>query len=362
MVSEVKAGLERRSRSPSRLFVADPRGLCAGVVRSLNAYEAAIATNPDQVLYSLGQPAHNTHINQRFKDAKVEFVNSLDEIPKDGKPKKVVKGPHGTEESQKQQIEELSRMEGAEITVWDTTCPLVTKVEDEIIDYTQKGIVTIYWGDPNHQEAKSTISYGDVILVRSLEEALSDEVFEKTKGKNGVAFASQTTFNADEATLMEEHLKEQRYPNLITPQTPDRCYATRNRQKAVKEMINLGATFMVIVGSPDSSNSRRLYEIALEDNGKRKKEGKLEIEACFVDSAEEFNPDVLKEHEIVGFESGASVEEEVFQEVVNKAKVRFSIEKTEEVQVADEKKINFAPVKRIKYEPQFIWQSNLSST
>jgi 4-hydroxy-3-methylbut-2-enyl diphosphate reductase len=315
---------------PKKLFIADPRGLCAGVERSLSAYDLAIAQNPDEIIYSVGQPAHNTHINRRYEEKGVVFVNKVSDVPDNGI---ALFGPHGTEKSE-EKIAKDKRLK-----VMDTTCPLVVKVEKEIEGYTKDGVVTIYWGDRDHQEAKAAVSAGDVILVESAEEALSKEVFEKTKDKNGVAFASQTTFNADEAIEIEKKLKEI-YPDLIVPRVPDRCYATRNRQAAVKMMIESGATAIVIVGSPQSSNSRRLYEIAVENGAK----------AVFVDSSEEVDAEVFSNEEAIGFESGASVEEEKFQEVVKKFEERFSL-KPKDVMYADESKIKFAPVL-----PKFAWE------
>lgn len=334
MSLETRAGAESIRKSPQKLLIAEPRGLCAGVIRSLDAFDKAIEKNPGKTLYSVGEPAHNTHINKRYQEMGIIFVNSVEEVPSGAE---ALLGPHGTE------VEEFKMALEKGLTIWDTTCPLVTKVEDEIASYTEKGIITIYWGDKNHQEAKSAISSGDVILVESEQDSLSDEVFEKTKGKNGVAFASQTTFNADEALLIEEKLKE-KYKTLITPKVPDRCYATRNRQAAVKEMIKRGATFIVVVGSPESSNSRRLYEVALENGAK----------AVFVDSSEDLDVEILSGDEIIGFESGASVEEDKFQEVVSLVKSRYALE-AEPVMVSDEKRIKFAPVRVVSYEPQFVY-------
>jgi 4-hydroxy-3-methylbut-2-enyl diphosphate reductase len=334
MILEAKAGSEI-IKTPKRLLVGEPRGLCAGVVRSLRAFDDAIEQNPGEPLYSVGEPAHNTQINNRYREVGIKFVASVDEVPIGGK---ALLGPHGTEVDQIEQVKERG------LTVWDTTCPLVTKVEDQIVAYTSQGFVTIYWGDPKHQEAKSAISAGDVVLVTSLEEALSDKAYERIKSKNGVAFASQTTFNADEAIVMEEGLRT-RYPKLVTPKTPDRCYATRNRQAAVKKMIEKGATFIVIVGSPNSSNSRRLHEVAIENGA----------QAVFIDSADELEVDVLSNQEVIGFESGASVEEDNFQKVVDKVRDRYGLE-TEPVMAADESRIRFAPVKTVDYNPEFIYK------
>lgn len=336
MILEARASIGAQDTSPKRLLVGEPRGLCAGVLRSLQAFDEAISQNPIADIYSVGQPAHNTHINKSYVEKGILFVNRVSDVPIGGI---VLLGPHGTER------DEVLKAKERQLQVKDTICPLVVKVEDEIGEYTRQGIVTVYWGDRKHQEAKSALSAGDVILVESLDEALSDEVAQKIKDKNGVAFASQTTFNVDEAIAMEEALKE-KYPNLITPKTPDRCYATRNRQAAVKKMIEDGATFIVIVGSSTSSNSLRLYEVALENGA----------EAVFVDSAKDLDAEILSGHTVIGFESGASVEEDKFQEVVEKVKLRYSLE-TEIVSVADESRIHFASVKTNDYRPQIIWES-----
>ena len=321
---------------PQNFLIAKPRGLCAGVARSLRAFDQALEKYPNQDLYSVGEPAHNTHINNRYKEKGIIFVDSVQKVPAGGK---ALLGPHGTE------VEQIRQAQERGLTVWDTTCPLVTKVEDEIISYTKQGMVTLYWGDRDHQEAKSAISCGDVILIASLDEALSDEVAKQIEGKNGLAFASQTTFNVDEAMTMEDKLRE-KYLNLVTPKTPDRCYATRHRQAAVIEMIKRGATKIGVLGSPGSSNSKRLFEVALENGA----------DAVFFDSAELLDIEVFSNYETIGFVSGASVEEDKFQEVVDKIRGRYNLE-PQEVEVADESKIRFAKVKEVNYQPQFIYTS-----
>lgn len=338
-----RMALERKATIlPEVLLEGAPRGVCAGIERTLNAANEIRERYPNDTLYILGQPAHNTHINKRYQEKGFVFVNKVSEVPRYGK---VLYGPHGTEIQQKKEGEERH------LEVWDTVCPLVVKVEDPIEERTTMGIVTIYWGDPDHQEAKSALSRGDVILVRNKEEALSNELEKEVEKRKGIAFSTQTTFNADEAIEIESDLLK-KYPNLITSKTPDRCFATRNRQQVIKDMIEIGdATFITIIGSNGSSNSRRLHEVALENNA----------ESVFVDGPHEFNVELLRGHKVVGFESGASVEEEIFQSVVEKARQRFGIESTPFIvndpeKVKNEERIRFAKVYPTKL-PEFVYNN-----
>ena len=149
MVLEARYGSEITPSGPNRLLVGDPRGLCAGVERSLDAFDRALEQYPNIDLYSVGEPAHNTHINDRYRNQGVIFVGSIDQVPEGSN---VALGPHSVQKEQR------ALAEARGLNVWDTTCPLVTKVEDEIVEYTEQGIVTIYWGDPDHQEAKAAMS------------------------------------------------------------------------------------------------------------------------------------------------------------------------------------------------------------
>ena len=153
MILEARASLGAQDTSPKRLLVGEPRGLCAGVLRSLQAFDEAISQNPIADIYSVGQPAHNTHINKSY--VKKIFVNRVSDVPIGGI---VLLGPHGTER------DEVLKAKERQLQVKDTICPLVVKVEDEIGEYTRQGIVTVYWGDRKHQEAKSALSAGDVLV------------------------------------------------------------------------------------------------------------------------------------------------------------------------------------------------------
>lgn len=298
-----------------------PRGLCAGVKRALVGYDAMIADANGGFVYSVGEPAHNTHIVNRYVEKGVVFVGSVEEVP-DGA--RAVFGPHGST------AEDIKRAKEKGLTFMDTECPLVTKVKREIAQKVEEGNTVLYFGQKGHAETRAAMSVAPqhTVLVLGIEHALSDDVASQIHDRNKVALNNQTTHNFDEVIGMADELRTQ-YPNLMMPHKEDACYATRNRQAAVKKLIEEGAETIVVVGSPTSSNSKKLREVAIENGAKQ---------VFFVDSASELEGVELTGR--IGFTAGASVEEDVIDEVRKFLNRGQTIVKN--IVVADESKMQFA--------------------
>ena len=304
----------------SAIFEAQPLGLCAGVVRAVNAYDSFVRENPGETIYSVGEPAHNTHIINRFRGMGVQFVERVSEVPDGGK---ALFGPHGSTP------DDIKEAKSRGLTYVDTECPLVSKVKREVLKSAQEGKTTIYYGQTGHAETRAVMGVApeSVILVESVEQALAVEVPDPER----IAFNNQTTHNADEAMEMA-HLLTGKYPELVIPPMEDACYATRNRQEAVKSVVSEGIDAMVVVGSATSSNSKRLKEVA-EQRG---------VQVFFVDSVDELSAEQFSGVSRIGLTAGASVEDDQVELVRNflSKVIKIDIEK---VIVADETKIAFAP-------------------
>lgn len=301
-----------------RVIEGFPRGLCAGVKRALAGYDMMISDAGGEPVYSVGEPAHNTHIIDGYKKQGVIFVGNVNEVPNGAR---AVFGPHGCTK------DDLEKARQKGLTFMDTECPLVTRVKDGVKKNAENGETVLYFGQKGHSETRAAMSVApnQTILVLGIKDALSVSVSDPEK----VALHSQTTHNADEVREMAEKLRE-KYPNLKIPRTEDICFATRDRQAAVKELIGFGAETIVVVGSPTSSNSKKLKAVALENGAKK---------VFFVDGAGELDDDVF-EFSKIGLTAGASVEDEIVSEVREFLSRGQTI--VENVIVADESKINFS--------------------
>lgn len=224
-----------RSLFPKKVLLGEPHGLCAGVVRSIEAYRETVkmlrAKNPQAEIHSLGEPAHNTFVNGEFKQQEVIFINSPEEAPEGAT---ILLGAHGTEPRVREAMTQRKQK------IIDTVCPLVTKTHTEAREWLQKDpdITIIYFGKDGHQEAKALLGEsrreGDILLVERLENL--EEINRKVRDPKKVAFLSQTTHPASKAEKIRQALLKQ-FPNLKYPLHTDTCYATQNRQDAVRDMI-----------------------------------------------------------------------------------------------------------------------------
>lgn len=330
LLDEFERRNEALSLSPKTVLLGEPHGLCAGVVRSIDAYQKAIdmvrAKDPQAEIHSLGEPAHNTFVNSGFREQGVIFIKDLNQAPEGST---VLLGAHGTAPNVRKEAENLGQR------LIDTVCPLVTKTHTEAIRYQKEGFQIVYFGKKEHQEAEALLGEsqgeGNIILVEKLEDIQGIE--NKIKDPKKVAFLSQTTHPASKAEEIRQALQKQ-FPDLKYPSHTDTCYATQNRQDAVRDMIRNGAQVVVVVGSRTSSNSHELQRVAIE-------EGAIGI---FVDSVSELRREQFAGIEVVGLTSGASVLEKTFLEVAQWFRKNGATDLVP-VMVADESNINFGPVK-----------------
>ena len=275
-----------------RIILARPRGFCAGVNMAIEALEQTIQSVGAPV-YVYHEIVHNKHVVDRFKDRGAVFVDSLAEVPVG---KTVVFSAHGVSPSLRE--EARSR----DLTIIDATCPLVTKVHSEAIRFARQGHTILLIGHEGHDEIIGTMGEAPerMVLVQSEEEAGTVEV----TGDVSLAFLSQTTLSVDDANRIVARLKE-RFPAIVAPPSEDICYATQNRQEAVR-VLAPQADVALVIGSQNSSNSMRLREIAEE----------LGVPAYLIDSAGEINPAWFEGKQTVALTAGASAPEELVQECI----------------------------------------------
>ncbi|HEX9666935.1 MAG TPA: 4-hydroxy-3-methylbut-2-enyl diphosphate reductase [Thermodesulfobacteriota bacterium] len=279
-----------------RVIVAKPRGFCAGVDRAIEIVEQAldIYGPPIYVRHAI---VHNKRVVESLKEKGVRFVEDLDEI--EDEDARVIFSAHGVSPSILEEAKER-RLE-----VVDAVCPLVTKVHNEVKHYADLGYTIILIGHRNHVEVIGTSGEAPdkVVVVDSLEEAEDLSVPDPDK----VAYVTQTTLSVDDTKDIVEALKR-RFPYIISPSKLDICYATQNRQDAVKELSKL-ADIIFIMGSPESSNSNRLVEVAKSTGVK---------EAYLIEGANNLKQDMFRDDMVVGLSSGASTPETVVQEVIER--------------------------------------------
>lgn len=337
MTQELDISARHNGKWPSKVIYGSPGGFCPGVDRSVSAYDQFVEANPGEVIYSVGEPAHNPYVNNHFRQLGVIFVDSIQKVPDAGK---AVFAPHGDTD------EDLAIASERGITYVRTECPLVTKVKEEIKRNTADGLITIYYGqlDKNgkhHPETRAAMSAGNVRLITSLEDALSDDLYDQIDDPSKVAFASQTTHNADEAYAIGEALKEI-FPEIRLPKKEDICFATKDRQDAAKAVIEKGATKIVVVGDKKtSSNTRSLAAVAVENGA----------DVYTVNDQIELNLNDFYEAESVGIVASASAPKEQIDGVR-----RFFINNGSEeelIMVADESRIKFKDPKPVL--PEFVW-------
>lgn len=318
---------------PKKILIASPRGFCAGVERAIEVLERIQNANPNEQIYSYHQIVHNTHVVRRFEKSGVQFVDEMTQIPEGGT---VVFSAHGVSP-------EVRRQTGERKLNWvDATCPLVEKPHREVKKYADQGYTILYIGHAGHDETIGTMGEAPehMKLIETVEDAQSVQVENPEK----LAVTTQTTLSLDDTAEIIAVLKK-RFPAMIAPRSEDICYATQNRQDAVKEMVERGAQAIVIVGSSNSSNAHRMREVAersllAQHYPNQTSEGP----SYLIDDVKELTDreSLFYGLEAVGLSSAASVSEDKFQEVVSWFRER-GTELVEEVVVADESKIHFAP-------------------
>ena len=278
------------------ILLAQPRGFCAGVDRAIEIVERALAQFGAPV-YVRHEIVHNAYVVEDLRNKGAIFIEELDDVPAGSH---LVFSAHGVSRAVKAEAEQRG------LKVFDATCPLVTKVHVEVAKMHEEGREIIMIGHQGHPEVEGTMgqSEGGMYLVETVADVATIEV----KAPDRLAYVSQTTLSVDDTIEIIAALK-QRFPDIAEPKKGDICYATTNRQQSVKFMAPQ-VELVIVVGSPSSSNSNRLREVA-QKNG---------VESYMVDNAEQINPDWLQGKQRIGVTAGASAPEILVQQVVSRLK------------------------------------------
>jgi len=274
------------------LLLANPRGFCAGVDRAIEIVERALELHGAPI-YVRHEVVHNKFVVEGLKAKGAVFVEDLADVPSGSI---LIFSAHGVPQSIR------SEAEARGLTVFDATCPLVTKVHIEVARMRERGKEVIMIGHAGHPEVEGTMgqSRGGMYLVESPEDVSKLQVGDE----NNLAFVTQTTLSVDDASSVIAALKA-RFPAITGPKKDDICYATQNRQDAVK-LLAQQCDLVIVVGSPNSSNSNRLREVARNVN----------VPAYLVDNAGELRAEWLEGKQCVGITAGASAPEVLVQEVI----------------------------------------------
>jgi 4-hydroxy-3-methylbut-2-en-1-yl diphosphate reductase len=281
------------SNSVEKLLLAAPRGYCAGVDRAVQTVEHALAIHGAPV-YVRKEIVHNKHVVAQLRERGAIFVDEQTEVPEGAV---CVFSAHGVAPSVRAGADERS------LQTIDATCPLVTKVHREAVRFAEQGYTIVLVGHDGHEEVEGTMGEApdQIVLVENEQDV--DEL--EVEDPEHIAYITQTTLAVDETTAILERLRG-RFPSIVGPRTDDICYATTNRQAAVKQMA-ASCDLLLVIGSRNSSNSVRLVEVA-RDCG---------TDAHLIDNAAEVQEEWLKGRRVVGISSGASAPEELVVELVD---------------------------------------------
>jgi len=276
-----------------KLLIASPRGFCAGVQRAIDIVELALQQFGAPI-FVRKEIVHNKLVVEDFKKRGVTFVDDLREVPENSC---AIFSAHGISPAVRQQAADRN------LKTIDATCPLVTKVHLEVHRFLREGYSLVLIGHKDHEEVEGTMGEapGKITLV----ETIDDIVKLQFPIPNKIMILTQTTLSVDETRDIISALKA-RFPRAITPPKDDICYATQNRQDAVRHLLSRGIQVLLVVGSKNSSNSRRLCEVA-RDGGAR---------AFLIDQAGEIEPVWFKDVSTVGLTAGASAPEYLVKNVV----------------------------------------------
>jgi 4-hydroxy-3-methylbut-2-en-1-yl diphosphate reductase len=294
-----------------KLLLASPRGYCAGVDRAVQTVERMLELHGPPV-YVRKEIVHNKHVVDHLRARGAIFVDEQTEVPEGAL---CVFSAHGVAPS----VREGARGRG--LRTIDATCPLVTKVHREAAGFAERDYTVVLVGHDGHEEVEGTMGEAPERIVLVQSERDVDEL--QVEDPRRVAYITQTTLSVDETSSIVARLRE-RFPAIVGPKTDDICYATTNRQAAVKQMAGR-CDLMLVIGSRNSSNSVRLVEVA-RDCG---------TEAHLVDSAAEVREEWLTDRRVVGISSGASAPENLVRDLVAFFRAR-GVEDVAEVEVVSE--------------------------
>ena len=313
--------LAQSPKPPLKILLCSPRGFCAGVDRAIRIVEVALERFGAPV-YVRHEIVHNRYVVESLRDKGVIFVKELDEIPDTDAP--VVFSAHGVPKS----VPETAK--ARELFFLDATCPLVSKVHKEAILHNKRGREIVMIGHAGHPEVLGTMGQlpdGAISLIETNEDA---ERFEP-KDPAALAFVTQTTLSIDDTASMVAVL-QRRFPEIVGPHKEDICYATTNRQEAVKAVAPR-ADVMVVVGAPNSSNSMRLVEVGKRYGAR---------DSILVQRATDIDWDRIGDISTIGITAGASAPEMIVEEVIGAFNARYDIT-LETVSTAEEDVIFHLP-------------------
>ena len=281
----------------TKVLLANPRGFCAGVDRAIDIVNQALKKFGPPI-YVRHEVVHNKTVVEELKSKGVIFVDELSEVPQSSH---VIFSAHGVSEKVEKEAEEFN------LRSFDATCPLVTKVHSEVQRHVRAGRDIILIGHEGHPEVEGTLgrhnpinSNSKIYLVQDEEEAKSLKVCQP----ENLAYVTQTTLSLDDTIAIVKILYKL-FPKILKPKSDDICYATQNRQDAVKQLA-LESEFIVVIGSRNSSNSNRLKELA----------ERCGATSVLIDSAEELDFKSLSKYKSIGITAGASAPESIVQSVV----------------------------------------------
>jgi 4-hydroxy-3-methylbut-2-enyl diphosphate reductase len=310
--------------APKKVLLAAPRGYCAGVDRAVQAVEQALDLYGPPI-YVRKEIVHNKHVVQELSKRGAIFVDQETEVPEG---ERVVFSAHGVAPSVHANAAQR------ELRTIDATCPLVTKVHVEARKFAADGYTIILIGHAGHEEVEGTTGEApdSIVLVQSADEVDELEISDPDK----VAFITQTTLSVDETNVIIERLRR-RFPKIVSPKSDDICYATTNRQIAVKQLAR-ECELVLVIGSTNSSNSNRLVEVAREHGAA----------SHLIDNHLQVQDEWLKGVETVGITSGASAPEELVERLVDLFRKR-GAEEVSELRTVDEN-VRFMLPKEIREE------------
>ncbi|MFT6834877.1 MAG: 4-hydroxy-3-methylbut-2-enyl diphosphate reductase [Francisellaceae bacterium] len=311
-----------------KILLAQPRGFCAGVSRAIDVVEQVLRIEKAPV-YVRHEVVHNRYVVEDLKNKGAIFIDELTEIPDNSV---VVFSAHG--------VSKLVRSEAKlkNLTVYDATCPLVTKVHIEVQKASEKNMECILIGHKGHPEVVGTLGQyqsrnAKIYLVESLEDVETIHVI----NPENLYFTTQTTLSVDETKSIVSALKK-KYPKILMPKKEDICYATQNRQNAVKDLAKQ-ADVVLVVGSKNSSNSNRLKELS----------EKLGVPSYLIDGPEDIINTWFDGVDNVGLTAGASAPEELVEKVISRLKITLSCDNVEILNGVEEK-VFFPLPRKLKLE------------
>lgn len=280
-------------KTKRKIFLADPRGFCAGVIRAVQIVEVQLQEKGTPV-YVRHEIVHNKYVVESFRKRGVKFIEKLEDVPTE---ETVIFSAHGIAPEVEKRARELG------LHYIDATCPLVKKIHEKALLLKRQGYIILLIGDKDHPELIGTLGHlgGDAVIIENVEDAANFAISENSEK---ITFLTQTTLSPEDVSEIIAKLKE-RLPDLNEPAKSDICYATLERQEAIKKLAEKCDTILVI-GSPTSSNSKRLQQAA-------KKAG---AQAYLIDSFDDIPDGVVEQTNNIGITAGASAPEILVQKTV----------------------------------------------